>query len=146
MQLHELPKTTDKSLRRVGRGHGSGRVKTSGRGTKGQKAKRNIPLFFEGGALPLIKRLPFLKGKGRNKTQNVNPVVINVSDLNTFPAKTVIDLDTLVRGKKIKMVEVDRIGLKILGNGELTVALTVKLPVSVGAKIKIEKAGGTVEA
>lgn len=145
MELHNLPSITTKSLRRVGRGHGSGRVKTSGRGTKGQKAKRNIPLFFEGGALPLIKRLPFLKGKGRNKTQNVNPVVINVSDLQSFSAKTIIDLDTLVKNKKIKMKDVERIGLKILGNGELTVALTVKVPVSKGAQLKIEKAGGSVE-
>ncbi len=117
MQLHNLPKTTTKGLRRVGRGHGSGRVKTSGRGTKGQKARRDIKLHFEGGALPLIKRLPFLKGKGRNKHVKSAPVILNVKDFA---------------------------GLKVLGDGEISVALIVKLPTSANAKTKIEKAGGEV--
>lgn len=144
MQLHNLPTTTTKSLRRVGRGHGSGRVKTSGRGTKGQKARRDIKLHFEGGALPLIKRLPFLKGKGRNRSLKEGPVIINVKDLNGLPEKTVVDMEFLT---KYKLVDVDKLkkhGVKILGDGDLTVSLNVKLPVSKGAKTKIEKAGGEV--
>ena len=67
MELNKLAKTTVKTKKRLGQGHGSGRVKTSGRGTKGQKARGKIPLRFEGGALPLIKRMPFHRGKGKNK-------------------------------------------------------------------------------
>lgn len=145
MELHNLPKTTTKSLRRVGRGHGSGRVKTSGRGTKGQKARRDIKLHFEGGALPLIKRLPFLKGKGRNKTLSVSPVILNISDFSTIPSKTVVDVDYLVKNKIIVSKEFLINGVKVLGDGDLSVALTVKLPVSKSAKEKIEKAGGSVE-
>lgn len=143
MELHTLPKITTKGKRRVGRGHGSGRVKTSGRGTKGQKARRDIKLSFEGGALPLIKRMPFLKGKGRNRSLNVIKMVINVEDLNVLPANSVVDTAFLVE-KKVVTKDATLSGVKILGDGELTVALTVKLPVSKGAKLKIEKAGGTV--
>lgn len=143
MQIHTLPKITEKTKRRIGRGHGSGRVKTAGRGTKGQKAKRTIKLHFEGGALPLIKRMPFLKGKGRNRSLKNDPIVINVKDLNVLPAKSVIDVALLIE-KKIVVKDAQGLGVKILGNGELQVALTVKLPVSKGAKEKIEKAGGIV--
>lgn len=144
MQLHTLPKTTTKGLRRVGRGHGSGRVKTSGRGTKGQKARRDIKLHFEGGALPLIKRLPFLKGKGRNKSLKEGPIIINVKDLNGLPAKTVVDMDFLTKYRLVDVQKLKTRGAKILGDGDLTVSLIVKLPVSQGAKAKIEKAGGEV--
>ncbi len=65
MKLSSLTKITKTRKKRLGQGHGSGRGKTAGRGTKGQKARRNIPLTFEGGALTLIKRLPFMKGKGK---------------------------------------------------------------------------------
>lgn len=144
MELHTLRKTTTKSLRRVGRGHGSGRVKTSGRGTKGQKARRDIKLHFEGGALPLIKRLPFLKGKGRNKTRQVKPVIVNLTDLKNIPAKTTIDMQFLIKNRIIDHSDAKAYGVKVLGSGELSVALTVNLPVSIAAKEKIEKAGGTV--
>jgi len=144
MELHTLPKITDKGKRRVGRGHGSGRVKTSGRGTKGQKARRDIKLHFEGGALPLIKRMPFLKGKGRNRSLKPAKMVVNVKDLNTLPSKAVVDVALLI-DKKIVSKDASLYGVKILGDGELTVSLTVKLPVSKGAKLKIEKAGGSVE-
>ncbi len=144
MELHNLPKTTTKSLRRVGRGHGSGRVKTSGRGTKGQKARRDIKLSFEGGALPLIKRLPFLKGKGRNKMVEKNPVLINVEKLNDIPAKTVVDLEFVIKNNLANAKQAQKFGVKILGNGELKSALTVSLPCSKNAIVKIEKAGGSV--
>lgn len=144
MQLHELPSITTKTAKRLGRGHGSGRVKTSGRGTKGQKARRDIPLHFEGGALPLIKRLPFLKGKGRNKHVKSDAVILNVGDLKGLTAKTVVDMDFLEKYRLVDVKQMKSQGVKVLGNGEITVALTVNLPVSKGAKLKIEKAGGTV--
>lgn len=144
MELHTLPKITTKEKRRIGRGHGSGRVKTSGRGTKGQKARRDIKLHFEGGALPLIKRMPFLKGKGRNRSVKPDPMVINVKNLNSLPAKSIVDIAFLIE-KKVVSKDALSYGVKVLGDGDLTVALTVKLPVSESAKLKIEKASGTVE-
>lgn len=146
MQLHTLPKITDKKAKRLGRGHGSGRSKTAGRGTKGQKARRDIPLFFEGGALPLIKRLPFLRGKGRNKRFYSGPVILNLKDLGTFPINSVVDQEFLVKNKLVNAQEVEACGVKILGDGEITVSITVKLPTSKSARAKIEKAGGSVVA
>lgn len=143
MTLSNLPKTTQKSLRRVGRGAGSGRGKTAGRGTKGQKSRRNIPLAFEGGALPLVKRLPFLRGRGRNKVFKSHPLAINISSLNKFSKKTTIDIDTLIK-YGIVGDEARKRGVKILSDGDLNVPLIVKLQVSAAARKKIEKAGGAV--
>jgi len=145
MILSELQKTTIKRQRRIGRGHGSGRGKTSGRGTKGQKARGKIKLSFEGGALPLIKRIPFKRGKGKNRIPRVEPIIINVKFLNILPANSVVDVESLIKHKIIDE-KVKNQGVKILGDGELIVPLTVKLPVSKGAKVKIEKAGGKVES
>jgi large subunit ribosomal protein L15 len=144
MALHSLPKLIDKKKRRVGQGHGSGRVKTSGRGTKGQKARSKVPMTFEGGALPLIKRLPFLRGKGRNYSIQSKPVILNVSDLNKLPASSTVDLPTLIKHKLVQEDDVKQFGIKILGNGDLSVQLTVKVPVSQNARVKIEKAKGTI--
>lgn len=143
--LNQLPKIVEKSKKRLGLGHGSGRSKTSGRGTKGQKARRNIALSFEGGALPLIKRLPFLRGKNRNNPFTKNAVILNLSDLQTFSKGAVIDVKSLTDAKLVKAGEVKKHGIKLLGDGELTIALTVKIPVSHQAREKIEKAGGIVE-
>lgn len=145
MELQSLVKLTQKSLRRVGRGHGSGRVKTSGRGTKGQKARRDIPLHFEGGALPFTKRLPFLRGKGKNAVINRQPICVNIGLLSVLPEKSTVDLATLIKHNIVDARMAKLNGVKILGNGDLKIALTVKLPVSSGARIKIEKAKGTVE-
>lgn len=145
MNLHSLHHITTKSKRRLGRGHGSGRGKTAGRGTKGQKARGSISLSFEGGALPLIKRLPFRRGKGRNKVIKARPVIINVKVLNFLPPKTTVDTETLIKYKLVDAEEAKRGGIKILGDGELSIPLTVKLPVSGGARKKIEKAEGTVK-
>ncbi len=143
MELLKLPKITQKRLRRVGRGHGSGRGKTAGRGTKGQKARTNVPLAFEGGALPLVKRLPFLKGRGRNKVTSPHEIVVNISRLNMLPKKTTVDIDTLIKYGIVKSVA-KKHGIKILSSGDLNVPLLIKLPVSKQARKKIEKAGGTV--
>jgi len=145
MELHELTKITTRGKRRLGQGHGSGRVKTAGRGTKGQKARYDIPIAFEGGALPLIKRLPFLRGKDRNHSLHPDAVAINVSSLNSLPAKTEITLESLVKHNIIDKTEAFKKGVKILGNGDLKVSLLVKVPVSKSAEQKIVEAGGSVD-
>jgi large subunit ribosomal protein L15 len=146
MELHQLTKATTKEKRRLGQGHGSGRVKTSGRGTKGQKARTKIARNFEGGALPLTKRLPFLRGKSRNNSLQAKPIVINLADLNTLPKNAEVTTELLIAQGIIDATEIKRKGVKILGDGELTVPLVFKLPVSKRAQEKISKAGGRVEA
>ena len=143
--LNKLPKIKTKAKRRLGLGHGSGRAKTSGRGTKGQKARRKIALSFEGGALPLIKRMPFLRGKNRNNSFTKTPVVLNLSDLQVYEKGATVDVKSLVAKKLVKESEVAKNGVKLLGDGELTIALTVNVPVSKSAQEKIEKAGGSVK-
>ncbi len=145
MQLHQLTKITTKGKKRVGLGHGSGRGKTSGRGTKGQKARNSVPLRFEGGALPLTKRLPFLRGKGRNKSLQQKPVVVNVSALNGFSKGAVVTQESLVTQGLVSKELIEAKGVKILGSGDITVALSVQVPVSKGAADKITKAGGSVD-
>jgi large subunit ribosomal protein L15 len=145
MNLSNLEKLTTKKKKRIGLGHGSGRGKTSGRGTKGQKARGDVPLDFEGGALPLIKRLPFLRGKGRNKVFKKTQIGINVGLLKNLPKNTTVDIQSLAKYKLVKLEDAKSNGVKLLGNGELQVALTVKIPASKGAVVKIEKAGGKME-
>lgn len=132
-------------MRRLGQGHGSGRGKTAGRGTKGQNARSRRALSFEGGALPLIKRLPFRRGKGRNASLKKDSLIVNIKVLNLLPAKSVVDIDTLIKHNIVVAADAKKFGVKILGDGELKHALTVKLPISNSARKKIEKAGGTVE-
>jgi large subunit ribosomal protein L15 len=146
MKLSALTKITKKSSKRLGQGHGSGRGKTGGRGTKGQNAKGSRSLSFEGGALTLIKRLPFMKGKGKNKSFQSQPVTINVALLNSLKKGTIVDVKTLIDQKIVNAECAKQYGVKILGDGKLDVSLTVKLPVSKGAAKKIEQAGGKVEA
>lgn len=143
MNLSSLPKIVKKSLRRVGRGHGSGRVKTAGRGTKGQKARGTISLKFAGSSLQAswLKRLPLGRGKGKNKSHTEEVVSVDVKFLNSLKNNSEVTLEAL---KKARLVKSRTRFVKILGNGKLDVALTVKLPVSEGAKKQIEKAGGSV--
>lgn len=145
MKLNNVVKIKEKSKKRLGQGHGSGRVKTSGRGTKGQKSRNSVPSYFEGGALPLIKRLPFRRGKGRNKVFKNKPVIINLKALSQLKAGTVIDLDTLIKSNIVDEKDAKIYGVKILGDGQLNVSLTIKLPTSKKAAKKIEKAGGKVQ-
>ena len=141
--LSKLPKTTIESKRRLGRGYGSGRGKTAGRGTKGQRSKENIKFGFEGGQLALIKRLPFRRGKDRFKPLGKKPLVLNIKYLNLLPEGCVVDLETLIKYKIVEK-EARKFGVKILGDGELNKSLTVKFPCSHGAEEKIKKAGGKV--
>jgi len=145
MQLSSLKKITKAGKKRLGQGHGSGRGKTAGRGTKGQKARRKIPLAFEGGALTLIKRLPFMRGKGKNKSFKKGPIVVNVRFLNLLKEGMVVDVKSLIENKIVNPDYAKKNGVKILGDGDLNVPLIVRLPVSKGARKKILKAGGKVE-
>lgn len=144
MNAATLPKTVTSRKKRVGRGHGSGRGKTAGRGTKGQKARGKIPLSFEGGALPLMKRLPFRRGKGKNRVFAKKPVVLNVRALNLLPKASIVSVETLMKHHLVDKQDAALYGVKILGDGELLLPLTVVLPTSKQAARKIEKAGGTV--
>lgn len=137
-----MMKLVARSKKRLGRGHGSGKVKTSGRGTKGQRARGKIRLGFEGGQLPLVKRLPLLRGKDRNKGRAANVYPIAVTRLNKLPAGTVT-LETLL---KYHMIDSAVKKVKILGKGTLTVKLDVKVPVSKTARASIEKAGGSISS
>ncbi len=126
---------------RRARGPGSGNGKTAGKGHKGQKARSGAPRpGFEGGQMPLFRRLP---KRGFTCRNSKKIVAINVSDLERFENGAVVTAETLLDAGVINKV-LD--GVKVLGNGELTKALTVKVDYcSEGAKEKIEKAGGSVE-
>ena len=146
MKLHEIapaPNST-KSPKRLGRGIGSGLGKTSGKGNKGQNARSGggVRPGFEGGQMPLIRRLP--RRGFNNKIFKKEYNIINVCDLNVFNDKTVVTVELLVKKKLINKVA--PYGLKVLGNGELTKALTVKANKFTDSAVqKILSAGGKVE-
>ena len=130
--------------KRLGRGIGSGLGKTSGKGHKGQWARSGggVRVGFEGGQMPLIRRIP---KRGFNNHFRKVYTIVNLSALNEFEAGSVVDKEVLFEKGLIKNVKNDA-GLKVLGNGELNVALTVKASkFSASAKEAIEKAGGTAE-
>lgn len=145
MKLNNLLSLNSKSKRRLGQGHGSGRVKTSGRGTKGQNARSSRPLYFEGGALPLIKRLPFRRGKGKNKSYKNIPIIINIKFLEILKSGSIVDIKALVDSRIVKESDAKDFGIKILGDGKISKPLTIKLPISKSAAQKILKAGGKIE-
>lgn len=145
MNLNNLAKITAKKKRRLGQGHGSGRVKTAGRGTKGQKARGKISLTFEGGALPLIKRLPFRRGKDKNKSFKKKPIIINIKFLELLKPGSIVDIKTLVANHIVNEKDAKEYGVKILGDGKITKSYIIKLPISKRATEKIKKAGGHVE-
>ncbi|MGN0355892.1 MAG: 50S ribosomal protein L15 [Muricoprocola sp.] len=126
---------------RRGRGHGSGNGKTAGKGHKGQKARSGAPRpGFEGGQMPLYRRLP---KRGFTNRNTLDIEAINVSALERFDNDTEVTIDTLIETGIIKN---PKDGVKILGNGELTKKLTVKANAfSEGAKAKIEAVGGKAE-
>ena len=143
MKLGELSGVpgSRKNRFRKGRGHGSGNGKTAGKGHKGQRA-RSGPTRpgFEGGQMPLYRRIPKRGHKSRN-TKDI--VTINVSKLDVFEDGAVVDIEAL---KSKGLISKIRDGVKILGNGDIDKKLTVKVHFySEGAKEKIEKAGGKAE-
>ncbi len=127
---------------RRGRGHGSGNGKTAGKGHKGQKARSGAPrIGFEGGQMPLYRRIPKRGFKNRN---TLDIVSINVSRLEVFENGDTVTVESLIEKGIVKN---SRDGVKILGNGEITKKLTVKVDAfSATAKEKIEAAGGSIEA
>ena len=144
MKLNELSPAqgSAKAAYRKGRGAGSGNGKTAGKGHKGQNARSGggVRVGFEGGQLPLYRKLP---KRGFKNRFAVNYAIVNVDSLNAFENGAVVDLEAL---KKARLVRKELDGLKILGSGELTKALTVKATVfSATAKEKIEAAGGKIE-
>ena len=144
MKLHELQPAqgSNTAAKRKGRGHGSGNGKTAGYGHKGQKARSGVKKAgFEGGQMPLQRRLP---KRGFNNIFATKYANVKISDLEAkFEAGSVVDTKALVEAGIIKK-SLD--GIKVLGNGELTKALTVKAAAfTASAKEKIEKAGGKAE-
>src|SRR5215471_13185373 len=145
MRMHELqrPDRATRQRVRLGRGHASGKVKTAGKGTKGQKARAGggVPPYCEGGQLPLIRKLPYRRGF-RNPFR-VEFREVNVRDLASFPAGSSVgpeEFETagILRGKSGPV--------KVLGQGEMSVKLTVRAhKFSASARQKIEAAGGAVE-
>jgi large subunit ribosomal protein L15 len=137
-----------KAERRVGRGHGSGRGKTAGRGTKGQKARTGgtIHRAFSGGQTRLSKRLPFLRGIGNsNSAFRKDYAIVNISDLAQYEAGTEITPALLAESGLMSNRESKGL-VKILGDGEIDRALTVRAhKFSESARAKIEAAGGSVE-
>jgi large subunit ribosomal protein L15 len=144
MRLHNLrPRPGSRHrVKRLGSGESSGHGKTSGKGNKGQKARSggSIRLGFEGGQMPLIRRLP--KRGFNNAAFHKHYAVVNLSDLNAFKAGTVVNEQLL---RESNLVRGHFAGIKILGDGELKHDLKVQVDkISTTAREKIEKAGGTV--
>ena len=144
MKIHELKAVegSTKEVKRIGRGHGSGNGKTAGKGHKGQKARavRGQRFGFEGGQMPLQRRVP---KRGFNNIFASEFATVNIAALNVFEDGAVVDAAALIEKGIIKK-EYD--GLKVLGNGELTKKITVKaVAFSAAAKDKIVAAGGKYE-
>ncbi len=130
------------SKKRIGRGHGSGTGKTAGKGHKGQNARSGggVKAGFEGGQMPLQRRLP---KRGFTPLSRKEYALVNLRDLDLFEAGSVVDVEVL---GKAGLVSNLKDGIKILGDGELTKAFTVKAhKFSKSAQARIEAAGGTVE-
>ena len=146
MKLNEItiPRGARRKIKRVGRGSGSGHGKTSCRGHKGLKARTGaggkLRLGFEGGQMPLIRRIP---KRGFRSSFKMTNQIVNVEDLNKFRKNDVVDPQKL---KEINIVKSARINIKILGDGEIKKSLTVRAhSFSKSAVEKIEKAGGKTE-
>ena len=144
MRLHNLqPRPGSRHrVKRLGCGESSGHGKTSGKGHKGQKARSggSIRLGFEGGQMPLIRRLP--KRGFNNAVFHKHYAIVNLDDIKAFKAGTVVNEQLL---RELKLVRGNFVGIKILGDGELKHSLKVEADkVSAAAREKIEKAGGTI--
>ncbi len=145
MKLHQLRQSdgAKRSRKRRGRGIAAGQGKTGGYGTKGQNARsgRGGKPYFEGGQLPLVRRLPLKRGF--NPPNRVEYYVVNVRDLADFPAESVIDPNVLIASGLVRDAEQP---VKILGEGKIRIALTVRANAfSASALAKIQEAGGTCE-
>jgi large subunit ribosomal protein L15 len=144
MKLHELSPAPGsvRDVKRIGRGHGSGQGKTAGKGHKGQKARagRGMQIGFEGGQMPLQRRIP---KRGFNNIFATPYTIINLAALNRFEDGATVDVEALLNAGGIKKAPN---GVKVLGNGKIEKKLTVKVAAfSESAKAKIEVAGGKAE-
>ena len=142
LRYHHLKPSpgSSKSKLRKGRGESGKRGKTAGRGTKGTGARKTVPAYFEGGQIPLYRRIPKLRGL-KNKAK-MSYVVVNVSDLQAKNLEGEVNTDTL---REIGLTRKKGL-VKILGNGEITNSVNLKVhSASELAREKIEKAGGTIE-
>lgn len=144
MNLHQLsPASGSKtSVKRVGRGPASGNGKTSGKGHKGQKARSGggVRIGFEGGQMPLSRRLP---KRGFNNIFAKKYVILTLDDLNNFDARKFVDVSAAIEAGYAKK---PMSGLKIIGTGKLSKAVKVRVTkITAGAKQQIESAGGKVE-
>ena len=148
MKLHELVPNpgSKKNRKRVGRGISAGQGKTAGRGTKGQGARSGEGgrIYRQGGNLPFYRRLPFMRGEGFTPPNQVRFNEVNLDQLGeAFKANAAVDPESLTAAHLLRD---PRNPLKLLGRGEIKIALKVKVHrVSAGAKSKIEAAGGSVE-
>ncbi len=147
MKMHELRpnEKARKRRKRVGRGIAAGQGKTAGRGTKGQRSRSggSLPLYFEGGQLPLVRKLPFARGVGFRDPWRVRFTTVNVERLSRFRKGAEVTPERLAAAGIIKRP--DEL-VAILGRGELKKGLKVKAHrFSASARAKIEAAGGTVE-
>jgi large subunit ribosomal protein L15 len=137
MNLSQLPKLINRAAKRVGRGIGSGKGgHTTGRGVKGQKAREDVKIFFEGRKMKksMIKRLPFQRGKNKFKTLSVEPVIISKAALEKFTGQQVT-VEALVKQKLVTKDALYR-GVKLLGKQSLKEGLEIKVPTS-GVKMEI---------
>jgi len=145
MKLNNLPKTTTKPKKRLGQGYGSGKGgHTSSRGQKGQNSRNSVPLWFEGGQLPQIRRFPFIRGKRRFKSLNREVIIVSLTQLNKFSKDTVIDLKKLVDAHIITQKDIADKRIKVVANGSIEVPLEVHINTTKAAETKIIAAGGKV--
>ncbi len=147
MQIHDLKPNegAHKDRNRVGRGTAAGQGKTCGRGMKGQNSRAGggVPLYHQGGNLPFFRKLPFKRGEGMNVINRVRYAEVNLDKLEQFKADSEVTPDVLLETGVIDDLSLP---VKILGRGDVTTALKVKIhAISKGAQDKIEGAGGSVE-
>ncbi len=143
MLLNNILKQVERRKKREGRGTGSGKGKTSSRGQKGQKARGSVPASFTGGGLPLYRKLPLRRGWGNRKV-SAKPVVVTLEDLNAFKESEEVNVESLIKLNLVPEKEAKVFGVKVLNIGEVNKPLTVSLPISKTAALKIVKAGGKV--
>ncbi len=142
MDLSNLVKSKNiRAAKRIGRGESSGKGKTSGKGYKGQKARGSVRLGFEGGQLPIIKRLPFKRGVGNNLA--VNKLTITLEQLKNYAAGEIVNAESLVKKGLIKKAAKHPV-IKVVAKGEIDRPLKIHILATAKAKELIEKVKGEV--
>lgn len=143
--MDNLDKQTTRSKKRLGRGTGSGKGKTGGRGQKGQKARGKVKLGFSGGGLPMYRKLPLLRGWGNRKVSG-DKFVVKTESLNVFADGAKVDVEALFKMGIIKQAKAEVNDIKVLATGKLQKKLVIAgIKLSKSARVEVEKMGGTVE-